>query len=110
VHAFTDSGPNGPLGRELYRLRSLTGFHSVRSMAYINTEWLPNLYGYKAAQSMIDWFAKTRRVAESDLSRWLADIESEGWIRSTDCYVLQLGYQSITIHIQRRSSAWSLAP
>ena len=79
VHAFTDSGPNGQLGRELYSLCSLTGFHSVRPMIYplINTEWLPNLYGYKAVQTMIEWFAKTRRVAESDLSRWLADIESQ---------------------------------
>ena len=66
MHAFTDSGPNGPLGRELYRLRSRAGFHSVRSMIHplINTEWPPNLYGYKAAQTMIEWFAKTRRVAE----------------------------------------------
>jgi hypothetical protein len=96
VHAFTDSGPNGPLGRELYRLRSLTGFHSVRSMIYplINTEWTPNLYGYKAVQTMIEWFAKTRRVAESGLSRWLADIESEGWIRSTDFYVYNLAIKA----------------
>jgi ubiquinone/menaquinone biosynthesis C-methylase UbiE len=79
VHAFTDSGPNGQLGRELYRLCSLAGFHSVRPMIYplINTEWLPNLYGYKAVQTMIEWFAKTGRVAESDLSRWLADIETQ---------------------------------
>jgi len=60
----------------------------------INTEWLPNLYGYKAVQTMIDWFAKSRRVAKSDLSRWLADIDSEGWIRSTDFYVCNLAIKA----------------
>ena len=41
----------------------------------INTEWLSNLYSYRVVQTMIEWFGKNRPVAESDLSRWLADIE-----------------------------------
>jgi ubiquinone/menaquinone biosynthesis C-methylase UbiE len=79
VHAFTDSGPNGQLGRELYRLCSLAGFHSVRPMIYplINTGWLPNLYGYKAAHMMVEWLRKTMGIAETDLARWLSDIEAQ---------------------------------
>ena len=80
VHAFTDSGPNGQLGRELYRLCSLASFYSIRPTIYplINTEWLPNLYGYKAAQMMVEWLTKTKAVAEIDLARWLSDLEAQG--------------------------------
>jgi hypothetical protein len=44
----------------------------------INAEWLPNLYGYKAAQMMVEWLTKTKSVAEIDLARWLSDLEAQG--------------------------------
>jgi len=80
VHAFTDSGPNGQLGQELYRLCSLASFYSIRPMIYplINTEWLLNLCGYKAAQMMVEWLTKTKSIAEIDLARWLSDLEAQG--------------------------------
>jgi ubiquinone/menaquinone biosynthesis C-methylase UbiE len=89
VHTFTDSGPNGQFGRELYRLCSLAGFYSVRPMIYplINTEWLPNRYGYKAAQMMVEWSTKTKSVAELDLARWLTDLEAQGEKGSFFCSI-----------------------
>jgi ubiquinone/menaquinone biosynthesis C-methylase UbiE len=79
VHAYTDSGPNGQLGRDLYRFCKTVEFQIIRPLVYtlINTEWLPNLYGYKSAHMMVDWLRKSKRVAESELARWLADIEAE---------------------------------
>ena len=61
VHAFTDSGPNGPLGRELYHLCRAAGFQTVQPSIYVvvNTEWRPNLYGFKAAHMMVEWAATT---------------------------------------------------
>jgi ubiquinone/menaquinone biosynthesis C-methylase UbiE len=77
VHAFTDSGPNGQLGRDLYHLCKRAEFQTVRPLVYtlINTEWLPNLYGYKSAHMMVDWSKKTKRVTESNLAKWLGDLE-----------------------------------
>jgi hypothetical protein len=43
----------------------------------INTGWLPNLYGYKAAHMMVEWLRKTMGIAETDLARWLSDIEAQ---------------------------------
>jgi len=76
VHAFTDSGPAGQTGRELYRLCRAVGFQSVQLSVYTltNTEWLPNHYGHKAAHMMIDLLARTGRASPNDLSRWLADL------------------------------------
>jgi ubiquinone/menaquinone biosynthesis C-methylase UbiE len=76
VHAFTDSGPNGQLGRELYHLCKATGFQTVQPLIYplINTEWLPNLYGYKTAHMMVEWLTKTDRVTKSAMAEWLSDL------------------------------------
>jgi hypothetical protein len=80
VHAFTDSGPNGQLGRQLYQLCKAAEFQTLRLLVYtlVNTDWCPNLYGYKVAHMMTDWLTKTKRVAEDDLRRWLADLEAQG--------------------------------
>jgi ubiquinone/menaquinone biosynthesis C-methylase UbiE len=79
VHAFTDSGPNGQLGRELYLLCRGAAFRTLRPLVYtlVNTDWLPNLYGYKAAHMMVEWLRKTQRVAESELVRWMNDLETQ---------------------------------
>lgn len=80
VHAFTDSGPNGQLGRDLYHLCKRAEFQIIRPLVYtlINTQWAPNLYGYKSAHMMIDWLTKTKRVTESNLAKWLDDLEAQG--------------------------------
>jgi hypothetical protein len=79
VHAFTESGPNGQLGRQLYHLCKAAGFQTPRLLVYtlVNTNWLPNLYGYKIAHMMVDWSTKTKRVADHDLGRWLTDLEAQ---------------------------------
>jgi ubiquinone/menaquinone biosynthesis C-methylase UbiE len=79
VHAFTDSGPNGQLGRDLYHLCRAAGFKTAQPSIYtlINTEWLPNLYGYKAAHMIVEWLTKTTSVSKSDLARWVSDLETQ---------------------------------
>jgi ubiquinone/menaquinone biosynthesis C-methylase UbiE len=79
VHAFTDSGPNGQLGRELYLFCRGAAFRTLRPLVYtlVNTEWLPNLYGYKAAHMMVEWLRNKKRVGEAELTRWLSDLETQ---------------------------------
>ena len=79
VHAFTDSGPNGQLGRELYLFCRGAAFRILRPLVYtlVNTDWLPNLYGYKAAHMMVEWLRNKKRVGEAELTRWLSDLEAQ---------------------------------
>jgi arsenite methyltransferase len=79
VHAFSDSGPNGQLGRKLYHFCKTAAFQTIRPLVYtlINTEWLPSLYSYKVARMMADWLTKTKRVTGDELARWLADLKAQ---------------------------------
>jgi hypothetical protein len=78
VHAFTDSGPNGRLGREITAfVNSRISDHSPFSFPLVNPEWLPNLYGYKVAPMMVDWLTKTKRVTGDELVRWLPDLDAQ---------------------------------
>jgi hypothetical protein len=43
----------------------------------VNTDWLPNLYGYKAAHMMVEWLRNKKRVGEAELTRWLSDLEAQ---------------------------------
>lgn len=55
VHSFTDSGPNGQMGRQLYGLCRETGFSAVDPLCYVlvNTEFEPTCHAYRAAQRAI---------------------------------------------------------
>ncbi len=76
VHAFTDSGPNGQLGRELYHLCRAAGFQTVQPSIHVvvNNEWFPNLYGFKAAHMMGRVGRKNRAPFPNDVLRWLPDL------------------------------------
>jgi ubiquinone/menaquinone biosynthesis C-methylase UbiE len=79
VHGFSDAGPNGQMGRELFGLCQTVGFRSVRPIVYtlVNTEWRPNLYGYKAAHTMVDWLVEKTEIPKGDLDRWMVDLETQ---------------------------------
>lgn len=77
VHAFSDSGPNGQIGRELNWLCQEAGFKNIRPLVYtlVNTEWKSNLYAYKAAHMMVEWPILASEVSKQELGLWLADLE-----------------------------------
>ncbi len=79
VTAFSDAGPNGQMGRELYGLCRQAGFRTVEPLIYVlaNTEWRPALYGYKAAYMMADWLRGGALVSNDEIGQWLADIEAQ---------------------------------
>jgi len=79
VMAFSDAGPNGQIGRELYGLCRKAGFQTVEPIIYTltNTDWQANLYAYKITQMMTDWLRSKALLSESEIESWLADIESQ---------------------------------
>jgi len=79
THAFSDAGPNGQMGRELYGLCRQAGFASIEASVYtlVNTEWRPDLYGYQVAHMMTEWLAEKRLIAENDLVAWLVDLRQQ---------------------------------
>ena len=79
VDLFSDAGPNGQIGRELYGLCRHSGFDTVEPLIYplINTSWNPDLYGYRVAHMMVDWLTKKARLPVDDLQGWLADLEQQ---------------------------------
>jgi ubiquinone/menaquinone biosynthesis C-methylase UbiE len=79
VTAFSDAGPNGQMGRELYGLCRKAGFRTVEPLTYVlvNTEWRPALYAYKMAHMMVDWLRSGSLVSDDEIGQWLADIEAQ---------------------------------
>jgi len=79
ITAFSDSGPNGQMGRALYPLCAAAGFAHVQPEVYtlVNTEWRPDRYAYRLAHMLIDWLRLERRATDADLDRWLADLEAQ---------------------------------
>ena len=79
IHSFTDSGPNGQMGRKLYGLCKSAGFSSVHTFVYtlINTEWSPNLYAYRVAHMIVEWLTKKSLMPKNELKRWMADLETQ---------------------------------
>ncbi|MHB0859027.1 MAG: methyltransferase domain-containing protein [Anaerolineae bacterium] len=79
VHAFSDAGPNGQIGRELYGLCREAGFRDVEPLVYplINSEWRDDLYGYRVAHMMVNWLTEVAAVPREDLMGWLADLKEQ---------------------------------
>ncbi|SRR5258706_6645468 len=79
VTAFSDSGPNGQMGRALYPLCAAAGFAQVQPGVYtlVNTEWRPDRYAHRLAHMMVDWLRLEHRATDADLARWLADLEAQ---------------------------------
>jgi SAM-dependent methyltransferase len=78
VHAFNDAGPRGQIGRELPGLCRLAGF-SVEATVFslVNTEWQPNLYGYRVAHMMARWLREKALIPASEVQSWLDDLAQQ---------------------------------
>lgn len=93
VKAFSDSGPNGQMGRELYGLCRKSRFASVEPLIYpfIGTSWEPNTYAYEMSHMMVDWLTRKSIIAVRELAQWISDMDqaySEGnFIYSINRYV-----------------------
>ncbi len=84
IHAFSDAGPNGQMGRELNGLCRRAGFASIETSVYplVNTEWRPDRYGYQMARMMTEWLAQKQLIAQSDLVGWLDDLQQQSAVDS----------------------------
>ena len=80
VHSFSDAGPNGLIGRELFNLCKAAGFARVRPLVYtlINTVWKPEAYACRTARMMRDWLVEKAAVPEKEIECWLADLAAQG--------------------------------
>ena len=93
VKTFSDAGPNGQMGRELYGLCRAAGFASVEALIYpfIGTSLEPNTYAYKMSHMMVEWLTRKSIIAVSELTHWISDMEqayAEGnFIYSINRYV-----------------------
>jgi ubiquinone/menaquinone biosynthesis C-methylase UbiE len=79
VQAFSDTGPNGQIGRELPGLCREAGFKDIHISVYtlIHTEWKADLYAYQAAHMMADWPISSQLVSTKEKEEWLADLETQ---------------------------------
>ena len=77
VKAFSDAGPNGQMGRELYGLCKGAGFAAVEPHIYpfIGTSWEPNTYAYQMSHMIVDWLTRKSMVPVSELTQWISDID-----------------------------------
>lgn len=76
VHAFSDAGPNGQMGRELLGLCRANGFAVVEPSVYVlmNSEYRPDRYGYQSAQMMTEWLIDKRGFPQAEVQGWLNDL------------------------------------
>jgi ubiquinone/menaquinone biosynthesis C-methylase UbiE len=79
VHSFSDAGPNGQIGRELFGLCRSAGFTRVRPLVYtlVNTVWKPEMYACRTAHMMRDWLLEKAAVSGEEIERWLADLAAQ---------------------------------
>ena len=79
VLAFSDSGPNGQMGRALFGLCSAAGFAHVQPDVYtlVNTEWRPDRYAYRIAHMMAEWLRLEKHASDDEINRWLADLAAQ---------------------------------
>lgn len=76
VHAFTDAGPAGTIGRQLPRLAREGGFESVSTEIYplVNEEYVPQRYSFRMVQLMCNWLLQTQSFSREELDGWKASI------------------------------------
>ena len=77
VKAFSDAGPNGWMGRELYGLCKGGGFSSVTPFIYpfLSISWGRTTYPYKMSHMMVEWLSQKFMIPDNDLTQWISDIE-----------------------------------
>jgi arsenite methyltransferase len=78
MHAFSDAGPNGTIGRELPGLARDAGFVRVRVEVYtlVEEEFRPGRYAWEMVETMRRWFAARPVVTGERLARWAAELEA----------------------------------
>lgn len=79
IRKFSDAGPNGIIGRDLYNLCVKAGFSKVEPMVYKleSTEWTPIAYPYRIAHMMVDWLENMKLVSKGKLQQWIGDLEKQ---------------------------------
>ncbi len=70
VHGFTDSGPDGVIGRKLMGIAQSVGFAEVASSVYvlINTEFAEPWYAAKVFAMMKDWLLRKELMAPEGIA------------------------------------------
>jgi ubiquinone/menaquinone biosynthesis C-methylase UbiE len=78
VHAFSDAGPAGTIGRQLPGLARDAGFARVAVKVYtlVEEEFRPGCYVWNAVETMRRWFLARPTVAEKRFGRWVAEMEA----------------------------------
>jgi SAM-dependent methyltransferase len=78
VHAFSDAGPNGTIGRELPGLAREAGFARVRVEVYtlVEDEFRPGQYAWDMIETMRRWFLARPAVSKERFALWVTEIEA----------------------------------
>lgn len=77
VHAFTDAGERGTIGRDLRAACKAAGFSQVEPTVYplLGFSLAPDRYPYRILSMMRTWMADSGTVTESEFDRWRDDLE-----------------------------------
>jgi ubiquinone/menaquinone biosynthesis C-methylase UbiE len=78
VHAFTDQGRRGTIGRELFALCTGAGFARVEPLVYtlVGTSFAPDLYPRKIVEMMRTWIVDEGSFDPGPFDAWLNELEN----------------------------------
>lgn len=77
VHAFTDQGRIGTIGRELFALCGSAGFARVEPLVYtlVGTSFAANLYPRKMVEMMRTWIVDKGDFDAEDFADFVYELE-----------------------------------
>ncbi|MFS0879181.1 methyltransferase domain-containing protein [Metabacillus niabensis] len=77
IQQFSDSGPDGNIGRKLYGMCHHVGFREVTPLVYtlINDKFEEPYYSYKVAHMMKDWLIEKQLMGEEELENWICELK-----------------------------------
>lgn len=77
INEFTDSGPDGTIGRKLLGLCKKANFKEITPLIYtvINENFEKDYYSYQIAHMMKDWLINGEIIEKEKLSNWLNDLK-----------------------------------
>jgi len=78
VHRFTDTGPDGTIGRMLTELCTTAGFDEVRPSVYplINREFSSQMYSQQVFEMMVEWIGGADHKLYGELQKWKEELNS----------------------------------
>jgi ubiquinone/menaquinone biosynthesis C-methylase UbiE len=78
IHRFTDSGPDGTIGRRLKGICEKAGFSRIKPLVYVlfNESFEESSYSYKVAHMMKEWLLKEALVSQHKLELWIEDMKA----------------------------------